>query len=124
MSPTTSRNRERDVGQSRPRTELQITLVLLRVALNRHDLAQDQNLARNGLLAPITHDTVPERFADVEEKLVAFLVRVLEVLLVPHQLQDRIDRVSAVVEHRQAVGIEQRVAKPPAIDAENLVSDT
>jgi hypothetical protein len=48
---------------------------------------------------------------------VALFLRVLDVLLVPHQFLDRIDHVLATVEHRQAVGIEQRIAKPPAIDA-------
>ena len=117
MKPPASRNRERDVLRSRPRAELEVAYVLLRVAGDLLDLALYQHLARNGLLTPIAHHSVPEGFADVEEKLVAFLLRVLNVLLVPHQLRDRIDHVPAIVEDRHAVGVEQRVAEPPAIDA-------
>ena len=73
--------------------------------------------SRNGLLASVTHDTVAKRFAHVEEKFVAFLLRVLDVLLIPHEFRDRIGHVRTIIEHRQAVGIEQRIAKPSAIDA-------
>src|SRR6516225_5337668 len=116
MKPPAPRNREYDVRRSRARSEYEVTLVLERVIRNRHDLALDQSLARCGLLAPIAHHSVPEGFADVEEKLVAFLLCILDILLVPHQFRDRIDHVNAVVKDRHAVGVEPRVAEPPAID--------
>src|SRR6516164_5183518 len=117
MKPPASRNRERDVLRSRPRAELEVAYVLLRVAGDLLDLALYQHLARNGLLTPVAHDAIAEGFANVEEKIVAFLLGVLDVLLVPHQFRDRIDHVRTIVEHGQTIGVEQRVAEPPAIDA-------
>ena len=101
MSPPASWNREYDVGQSRPRNELQIPLVLQRVVLDGHDLALYLDLAWNGLLVRLTHDTVAEGFTDIEEKFVTFLLRVLDVLLVSHQLRDRVDHVRTIVQHSQ-----------------------
>ena len=63
MKPPASWNRERDVRRSRPRSEFQITYVLLRVAGDLLDLALYQHLSRHGLLAPIAHHSVPEGFA-------------------------------------------------------------
>ena len=77
MKPPAPRNREYDVRRSRARSEFEVTLVLERVIRNRHDLALDQNLARCGLLAPIAHHSVPEGFADVEEKLGAVSTDIL-----------------------------------------------
>jgi hypothetical protein len=56
--------------------ELQIALVLLRVAFDRHDLALYFDLARHDLLVRATHDTVTERFADVEIGFVVFFLKV------------------------------------------------
>jgi len=76
-SPT-SRNRECDVACSL-RCQLQIALVLLRVARNGLDDALHLDLTRNGLLARVTDHSVAERFANVEKEFVAFLLRVLDV---------------------------------------------
>jgi len=83
-----------------------VTTVLLHVVRNGLDDALHLD-SRRALLAPVTHDTVAERFADVEEKLATFLLCVLDVLFIAHQFLDRIDHVRTVVEHRQSVGIEQ-----------------
>ena len=84
-----------------------VTTVLLHVVRNGLDDALYLDLPRNALLVRVTHDTVAERFADVEEKLATFLLCVLDVLFIAHQFLDRIDHVRTVVEHRQSVGIEQ-----------------
>src|SRR6516165_7344011 len=53
MKPPASRNRECDVLRSRARSEFEVTLVLERVVLNRHDLALYQYLAEPILDADI-----------------------------------------------------------------------
>ena len=116
MKPPAPRNREYDAIRLL-RSQLQIALVLLRVARNGLDDALHLDLPRNALLARVAHDTVAERLAHVEEQIVALFRGVLDVLLVPHQLRDGIDHVRTIVEHRQAVSIEQRVAQAPAVDA-------
>jgi hypothetical protein len=42
-------------------------------------------------------------------------LRVLDVLLVPRQLRNGVDHVRTSLEHRQAVGVKQRVAEPPQV---------
>jgi len=105
MKPPAPRDRECDAIRL-PRSQLQIAHVLLRVAGDLLDLVLHQNLARNGLLARVTDHSVAERFANVEKEFVAFLLRVLDVLFVPHQLRGGVDHVRSTVEHRQVVGIE------------------
>src|SRR5271154_3066795 len=94
-APIPRRHRNRHVVDWLLRREPQVLHIFRGIVFDRLDPFLVGHFARHRRGARVAHQAVAETLAYVEEKVVAFLFRVLRFFLRTHQLRNRVHHVAA-----------------------------
>src|SRR6266850_1689865 len=90
---------------------------LRRIVRNGLDSQVVQHISRRWPRIEVGHEPISYSLAYVQEEFIAFTRRIFEVFLIPHQLGNGVDKVSAVRCDSNSIGVEQCVQEPPPAHA-------